>query len=79
MIIESMIEQMLHVLLLALTPAERWGAARHPFGASSATEGWEKELLIKVLTRKTLLSSVWLVSRLCPKEACLGKGLIRAR
>lgn len=38
--IESMTTHVLQVVLLALTPTERWAAARHPFNASSAVEGW---------------------------------------
>jgi hypothetical protein len=39
MIIESMTIQVLHVVFLALTPMERWGAAGQEFGFS-AVEGW---------------------------------------
>jgi hypothetical protein len=38
--IESMTTNVLQVVLLALTPTERWAAARHPFNGSSAVEGW---------------------------------------
>jgi hypothetical protein len=38
--IESMMTCVLQVVLLALTPSERWAAARHPFNGSSAVEGW---------------------------------------
>jgi hypothetical protein len=35
-----MMTQLLQVILLASTQAERWAAARHPLTISSATEGW---------------------------------------
>jgi hypothetical protein len=38
--IESMTTYVLQIVLLALTPTERWAAARHPFNGSSAVEGW---------------------------------------
>lgn len=38
--IESMTTYVLQVVLLELTPTERWAAARHPFNGSSAVEGW---------------------------------------
>ena len=38
--IESMTTYVLQVVLLALTPTERWAAARHSFNGSSAVEGW---------------------------------------
>jgi len=38
--IESMTTYVLQVVLLALTPTERWAAARNPLNGSSAVEGW---------------------------------------
>jgi len=40
MITESMTIQGLHIISLALTPIERWGAARRPFNTASAAETW---------------------------------------
>jgi len=59
MIIESMATQLLHVILLALTPSERWAAARHPFSASSAAEGWLTVFAIVALITAVILV-IWL-------------------
>lgn len=40
MITEIMATRLLQIIFLALTPTERWAAARHPFNGSSAVEGW---------------------------------------
>ena len=40
MLMESTAIQILHVVLLALTPRERWSAAGQELGAYSAVEGW---------------------------------------
>jgi hypothetical protein len=40
MIPESMTIQGLYGICLALTPAQRWKAARGPFATSSGAEGW---------------------------------------
>jgi hypothetical protein len=63
MITESMTTQVLHVIFLALTPIERWGAARHPFNASSAAEGW-----LTVFAMAALITSVILVFWLIAKH-----------
>jgi len=59
MITENMTTHVLHVILLALKPSERWSAARHPFGASSATEGWLTVLAIAALITAVILI-IWL-------------------
>ena len=63
MITESMTTQVLYVILSALTPTERWRAARHPFGASSAAEGW-----LTVFAMAALFTSVILVFWLSAKH-----------
>jgi uncharacterized membrane protein (DUF106 family) len=40
MLMESTTIQILHVVLLTLTPRERWSAAGQEFNAYSAVEGW---------------------------------------
>ena len=40
MLMESTAIQILHVVLLALTPRERWSAAGQELGSYSAVEGW---------------------------------------
>lgn len=56
MITESITIQGLHVISLALTPIERWEAARHPFSTGSATE-W----LLTVFAVVALIISVILL------------------
>ena len=51
-----MTTQVLHVIFLTLTSTERWRATRHPFGASSAAEGW-----LTVFAMAALFTSVILV------------------
>ena len=63
MITENMTTKVLHIISLALTPIERWGAAKHPFGASSAAEGW-----LTVLAMVALITSVILVFWLSAKH-----------
>ena len=55
MITESMTTQVLHVIFLTLTSTERWRAARHPFGASSAAEGWLTVFAMVALTTSVIL------------------------
>jgi uncharacterized membrane protein len=62
MITESMTTQVLHVIFSALTPAERWRAARHPFGASSAAEGWLTVFAIAALITSVILM-FWLSAK----------------
>jgi len=59
MIIESITTQVLQVILLALTPSERWAAASHPFGASTAAEGWLTGFAIVALITAVILI-IWL-------------------
>jgi len=59
MIVESMTTQVLYVILLALTPTERWSAAKHQFGASSAVEGWLTAFAIVALITAVILI-IWL-------------------
>ena len=61
MITESMTTQVLHVISLALTPTERWRAARHPFNASSAAEGWLTVFAVVALITATILI-IWLIT-----------------
>jgi hypothetical protein len=61
MIIERMTTQVLHVILSALTPTQRWGAARHSLGASSAVEGWLTVFAIAALVTAIILV-IWLIS-----------------
>ncbi len=62
MITESMTTQVLHVIFLALTPTERWRAARHPFNASSAGEGWLTVFAIVALITSVILV-FWLIAK----------------
>ena len=74
MITESITIQMLHVISLALTPSQRWAAARHPFNASSAAEGW-----LTIFAMVSLIISVilvfWLIATNRRSENCLKKEL----
>ncbi len=62
MITESITTQVLHVIFLALTSTERWRAARHPFGASSAAEGWLTVFAIVALITSVILV-FWLIAK----------------
>lgn len=61
MITESMTTQVLHVISLVLTPTERWRAVRHPFGASSAAEGWLTVFAMVALITAVILI-IWLIA-----------------
>ena len=54
MIIESMTIQVLHVVFLALTPMERWGAPGQEFGFSTV-EGWLTGFAIAALIISLML------------------------
>ncbi|MHC4487259.1 MAG: hypothetical protein ACYS4T_19010 [Planctomycetota bacterium] len=70
MITESMTIQGLHVIFLALTPDERWGAARGSFDTASTTEGW-----LTVLAVAALIIAVgllfWVFAKHRRSERCL--------
>jgi lysylphosphatidylglycerol synthetase-like protein (DUF2156 family) len=70
MIIESITTQVLQVIFLALTPSERWTAARHPFNASSAAEGWLTVFAVVALITSVILV-FWLIARHRRSEECL--------
>jgi len=61
MITENMTTQVLYVIFLALKPTERWRAARHPFGASSAVEGWLTVFAMVALITAVILI-IWLIT-----------------
>jgi hypothetical protein len=62
MIIESTTIQLLQVIFLALKPTERWRAARHPFNASSAAEGWLTVFAMVALIIAVILM-IWLTAK----------------
>jgi hypothetical protein len=62
MITESMITQLLHFIFLALKPTELLGAAKHPFNASSAAEGWLTVFAMAALITSVILV-LWLIAK----------------
>lgn len=72
MVTESITIHVLHVISLALSSTERWRAASHPFGASSALEGW-----LTVFAIVALISSVILVIWLSFKHKRTEEGFRR--
>ena len=62
MIIESTTIQLLQVIFLALKPTERWRAAKHPFNASSAAEGWLTIFAMVALIIAVILM-IWLTAK----------------
>lgn len=62
MITETITIQGLQVIFLALTPAERWGAARRPFATSSGAEGWLTLFAVVALIISVILL-VWVLTK----------------
>jgi len=62
MITESITVQGLHVISLALTPTEKWGAAGGSFSISSATEWWLAVLAVVALIISVILL-FWVFAR----------------
>ena len=46
MIAENLTTHMLHCIFLAMTPTERWSAARSPLDSSFSFEGWFTPLMV---------------------------------
>jgi len=55
MITESITIQGLHVISLALTPIERWGAAKGQFDTASAAEAWLTRFAVVALITSVVL------------------------
>ncbi len=55
MITENMTIQGLHVISLALTPTEKWKAAKDSFDTASAAEGWLTVLAVVALIISVIL------------------------
>ena len=77
MITESMTIQGLHVIFLALTPDERWKAARGSFDtASTTTEGW-LTLLAVVALIISLILLFWVFAKYSRSERCLNSNITK--
>ena len=70
MITESMTIQGLHVIFLALTPDERWKAARGSFDTTSAAEPWLAALAVIALIISLILL-FWVFAKYRRSEYCL--------
>ncbi len=46
MIVENLTTHMVHCMFLAMTPTERWNAARSPLDSSFSLEGWFTPLMV---------------------------------
>lgn len=70
MIIESMTIQGLYVISLALTPTEKWKAARGSFDTAPAAEGWLTVLAVVALIISVILL-FWVFAKYRRSEHCL--------
>ena len=70
MITESMTIQGLYVISLALTPTEKWKAARGSFDTASAAEGWLTVLAVVALIISVVLL-FWVFAKYRRSEHCL--------
>ncbi len=74
MITESITIQGLHVISLALTPTEKWGAAGGSFSISSVTEFWLAVLAVVALIISVILL-FWLFARYGRTEHSLNQSV----
>ena len=68
--IQSITIQGLHVISLALTPIERWEAARGPFDTASSAEAWLTGFAVVALIISVILL-FWVFAKHRSSEHCL--------